>query len=455
MIIKSDARRLGGLTSHLLNGEKNVRILQRHDLDRDADQDLHSALLDFAFTAKISSPNPRARSLFHIKVSPSHVLTESELMRTIEFIEAEHNIPQSTPRKVVEHLKGNRADHYHLVYSHYDPISGKAICTKRNHVNDEMASRLCELRFNEAIVVGKHTEENAIELEARCSPGDAAKLRHAMSVKEQSSAGRSIIRYNDADRLKKSVSFEDRIWGLFMESNRDVSRFKIAATKTGFVFAMGDKAIMIVNSETGISIPLLRLLNKRAKAKGLGADLRKADLDELTKDEPMLPLKAVTEQTTIRRINHIKRRAMMEREVLLRFAPRASVVQPVDPEMGKKGKPTIQTIETAIEFNRQLQETLRQKLLAILLKKKFIRRQTKRLERMSPRGMARLFEFAIRSRMSANRIAVMEAARARNTQGVQPSPAVKAIQSTRKTKEHLPKAVTFQKSRQRKLSIER
>lgn len=93
---------------------------------------------------------------------------------------------------------------------------------------------------------------------------------------------------------------------------------------------------MIVDPETRISIPLLRLLNRRAKANGLGADLRKADLNELTKGDTLLPLKAVREQTTTRRINHIKRRAIIERELFLRFAPRASVVQPVDPEMGKR-----------------------------------------------------------------------------------------------------------------------
>lgn len=453
MIIQSDARRLGGLADHLLDVTTNEEVSQRHDLDRDANLDLGCALLEFAANAKLSSPNPRARQLFHIKVSPSHPLTESELIRTIETIEVEHKIPQSTPRKVVEHLKGKRARHYHIVYSHYDPITNKAICTKRNHIHDELASRLCELRFNEAIVVGAHTEENAVELEARGLFEDAAKLRLAIILNEQLSEGRSVIRYNDADRFKKSVSFENRIWELFVQSGRDISRFKIAATKIGFAFAMGDKAIMIVDPETRISIPLLRLLNRRAKANGLGADLRKADLNELTKGDTLLPLKAVREQTTTRRINHIKRRAIIERELFLRFAPRASVVQPVDPEMGKKGKPTIQTIETAIEFNRQLQEMLRQKLLGILLKKKIIRRLTKRLEHKSPRGMA-LF-LAIETPLSlkanqiaimvareaarkpsltmgANKIAIMKAATARNSQEVSLSPAAKAVQGTPK-----------------------
>jgi len=463
MIIKSNARRPDRLTSHLLNTKKNERMLQRHDLDRDADQDLRSSFLNFALTAKISSPNPRARSLFHIIISPSHILTENELIRTIEIIEAEHNIPKSTPRKVVEHLKGNRAEHYHLVYSHYDPITGKAICTKRNHINDEMASRLCELHFNKAIVVGAHTEKNAVELEARGLPEDAAKLRCAMNEKEQSSGGRSIIRYNDADRLKKSVSFENRVWELFMESYRDISKFKTATTKTGFLFAMGDKAIMIVDPETGISIPLLRLLNKRAKAKGFGSILRKADLVELTKDEPLPPLKAVREQSTARRINHMKRRAVMERELFLRFAPRARVEQSVDPEMGKKGRPTVQTIETAVEFNRQLQQMLRQKLLAILLKKKIIRRLTKRLERKSPRGMALFLANETASKrdvnqtaiMGANEIAMMKVARARNLKEPSQSQAVNAVRYAPTKNVPLNKSATLKKPKQVTASIER
>ncbi|MEJ5082533.1 hypothetical protein [Ochrobactrum sp. MYb379] len=463
MIIKSKARRMGGLAAHLTDAKKNERVIQRHDLDRDANLDLGTALLDFGTNAKLASPNPRARQLFHIKVSPSHILTESELIRTIELIEAEHNIPQSTPRKVVEHLKGNRAEHYHLVYSHYDPITGKAICTKRNHINDEMASRLCELHFNEAIVVGKHTEKNAAELKARGLTEDAAKLRCAMSEKEHSSGGRSIIRYNDADRLKKSVSFEDRIWELFAVNGRDISRFKTAATKTGFVFAMGDKAIMILDPETGISIPLLRLLNKRAKAKGLGADLRKADLVELAKIEPLPPLKAVREQSMTRRINYMKRRAAIERELFLRFAPKAKVEQPADPEMGKKDKPTMQTIETAIEFNQQLQEALRQKLLAILLKKKIIQRLTKRLERKSPRGMTLFLANETASKrnvnqtaiMGANKIAMMTVARARNLKVPSQSQAVNAVRYAPTKNAPRNKSATLKKPKQVTASIER
>lgn len=476
MIIKSHARRLGGLAAHLLNVEKNEHVLERHDLDRDAHHDLNVALLDFALNTELSNPSPRARELFHIKVSPSHTMTDDELIRAIEIIETEHKIPQSTPRKVIEHHKGNRAKHYHLVYSHYDPISCKAICTKKNHVNDEMASRLCELDFNETIVIGKHTEENATELVSRNLPEKAAKLRQAISVKAQSSESRSIIRYNDADRLKKSVLLENRIWELFIESGQNISRFKTSALNANFAFAMGNKAIMIVDSESRISIPLLRLLNKRAKAKGFDANFRKTDLDELTKNKPLTPLKVVREQSTTRRINHIKRRAVIERELFLRFAPKARVEQPVDPEMGKKGKPTIQTIEAAIEFNRQLQEMLRQKLLVILFKKKVIRRLTKRLIHKSPRGMALFLATEPRSKMNANEIAIMIACQAstkpslnvganriaitkadsgRSTQELAQNTTVKANQSTSKKNAHSIKSAKLKKPHQVKPGIQR
>jgi len=159
----------------------------------------------------------------------------------------------------------------------------------------------------------------------------------------------------------------------------------------------------------------------------------------------------------------MKRRAVMERELFLRFAPRVRVEQPVDPMMGKKGKPTAETIEAAMKFNRQLQETIRQKLLAILLKKKIIRRLTKRLERKSPRGMALFLANEMSSKtdvnqtafMGANKIAILTVTRARNLKEPSQSQAVNAVRYAPTKNVLRNKSATLKKPKQVTPSMER
>lgn len=120
MIVRSRWRRAGGLAAHLGRTDNDESVVVRDELCRDAPLETDQALRFFTAIAKT---NVRAkRHLIHIKVSPGGPdLSDHQLASLIESVEDEHAIPSTMPRHVIEHRRGARAAHVHLVYSVADP----------------------------------------------------------------------------------------------------------------------------------------------------------------------------------------------------------------------------------------------------------------------------------------------------------------------------------------------
>ena len=285
MIIKSTYRQAGGLEAHLLRSDTNEAVHVRTDFFRGAD-DLHGAL---RLMEAIARTNPRVRRTFvHIVISPGHELTDAELVHVLERIEQEHGIAADAPRAVVEHEKGERPTHFHVVYSIVDLSTGKALRSHDNHSRDELIGRVLELEFGERIVPGKHLAANVAELRRRGLEADADRLSAFEPLRDKDGLSR-------ADRQQASrLGLKEQDWSakvglLFERAGRDLAAFAGLLQNAGLSVARVDKAllpddarsdktVLLVDHATGFSTSLVRLLRREAKAAGRPIDIKEQDV---------------------------------------------------------------------------------------------------------------------------------------------------------------------------------
>jgi hypothetical protein len=275
MIIRSFFRKSGGLAAHLERADTNELVHIRDDLGRGAPADLTAALQ--MFTA-ISRTNTRAvRELLHIKISPDHAMSNIEVDRIIEGIEREHKIPASMPRFVVEHAKGRRSRHFHLVYPIVDPKSGRAISSSQNYLADETISRLAEIEFGERITPGPRQGRVIEELHRRGLDDEAGQLEAYASVQngDRLDGGTRQAANRLGVDLEGGASLAYDVW---KTSAGDWAKFGKIIASHGYVVARGDKATLLVHEASGAIIPLARALRQRAKAAKEPVSLRERDL---------------------------------------------------------------------------------------------------------------------------------------------------------------------------------
>lgn len=159
--VKDDPRR----EAHLLSTSNNRRVVEHRDLDRGCPGDLRQFL---AFSSALTASHPRARiTLAHFKISPSRPLNRRQLLRAIARIKREHGIRRGHPMRLIEHDKGDRPPHFHLLFSAVDPASGRVLSSKDNYARDELVSRRLEIEFGESINPGPRIQRNAADLRAR------------------------------------------------------------------------------------------------------------------------------------------------------------------------------------------------------------------------------------------------------------------------------------------------
>jgi hypothetical protein len=285
VIIRSEYRQVGGLAAHLTSTEKNRLVRVEVELLRDCPTDIADTLALFVIFA---STNARCRrDLLHLKISPGARISDLQLAQVLTVIEEEHGIPTTTPRHIVRHSKGDRADHFHACYAMVDPTTGRALDSSANYLKDEIASRRLELMFGERIVSGPRDQQVVEILRARGSEDDARRISEASRKVERG------VRLTDGDqrqaaRLKmdeRSLKrFVNDVWTAF----NNQSDFIEALTAHGLGLAQGDRAVMVVDSETSFAKPLHRTINAAAKAAGCDVRMRAADTAILFPDLPTL-----------------------------------------------------------------------------------------------------------------------------------------------------------------------
>ncbi|MBA4220230.1 MAG: hypothetical protein C0458_05825 [Methylobacterium sp.] len=265
--VKDDPGRAG----HLLNTSNNRRVVEHRDLDRGCPGDLRQFL---AFSSALTAVHPRAKiTLAHFKISPSRPLTRKQLLRTIARIKRENGISRGHPMRLIEHDKGDRPPHFHLLFSAVHPETGRVLSSTDNYARDELVSRLLEIAFGEAITPGPRIQRNAADLRGR---GDV----HEAQILEGYEPVRNRDRDNDADRQQAArtklppAEFRRRLAAAAASAGPS-SSFPRALSQGGFGIALGDRrdVLMVVHLKTGAAYSLKSSLKKMGpSAPEVGAD---------------------------------------------------------------------------------------------------------------------------------------------------------------------------------------
>ena len=180
MIVREQFRRAGGLADHLARLDTNKSVTVRSDLCQGVPPDIRQALV---VLAGIARTNPRTKRHFiHFKISPSKPDARA-IRRALDLIEKEYGIAPGSPRLVVEHQKGDRPNHFHVVYSIVDIGTGRAVPSEGNYLKDEIISRLLELELGEAITPGSRHADVVEALRDRGQANEAAVLAGVHATK--------------------------------------------------------------------------------------------------------------------------------------------------------------------------------------------------------------------------------------------------------------------------------
>lgn len=288
MIIRTTFRRAEGLEAHLLNTVSNEAVSTRADMFRGGVSDLHLAL---RFMDGISRTNGKAlRSFIHVVVAPAKALDAEGLAQALTTLEEEYEIGHDAPRVVVEHAKGARPSHFHIIYSVVDLHTGKAIKSHNSYAKDELVGRRLEVAVGEPIVPGPHLAANIDELTARAkgrrqvpwmSPQEADELAGILSsylpIKDRDQSSRKDRR--QAERLGfDKEAFSGHLYALFESADRDLVVFAASLEKHGYAMSRGDKAVLVGDDAAGFQMPLARCLRREGKAAGKLVDLEERDL---------------------------------------------------------------------------------------------------------------------------------------------------------------------------------
>jgi hypothetical protein len=279
MFIQSTFRVAGGLGRHLLEGRGNEQIVVRYDLFREAPTDPVLALRYFAALTD-ASPQTK-RHFFQAIISPEVALEPIQVARICAAIEAEFGVQPGHPMIAVEHWKGDRPAHLHLVYPIVHPSSGRAIKSHENRVKDHIVARTMELEFGHPIVPAQKPDLNDIvlnRLEQRDI--DVARFRDAL---ENTAGPPTALRIAKADlqqasRLKvdakKIASCVCACW----DRAPDLRLFKTMIEANGFALAAGNKTVQLIEPDAGGAFDLARVLRADASREKRKRRIKQADL---------------------------------------------------------------------------------------------------------------------------------------------------------------------------------
>ncbi|MFC5508613.1 hypothetical protein [Bosea massiliensis] len=278
--VKDDPNRV----AHLLNTENNRRVVEHRDFDRGCPGELPGFL---AFSSALTAAHPKARiTLGHFKISPVHVLNRRQLLRTIAMIRRENRISRNHPMRLIEHDKGDRPPHYHLLFSAVDPATGRVVTSKDNYARDELVSRRLEVAFGEALTPGPRVQRNAADLRARGRDREAQILEACKPVRRRG-------KDSEADRQQAAraklplAEFRSRLLAAVRKGLRSGSLPRALAGQ-GFSVAIGNRkeTLMVVHDETGMALPFAASVEIGS---GEGLEISPSVIAQLRHNAPPLP----------------------------------------------------------------------------------------------------------------------------------------------------------------------
>lgn len=273
MYIETIPRRLGGLASHLLHTGRgsNERVSVRSDLSRDMPADVELGLRLLAAPAR--RIRRMKRDVVHVVLAPERQLTRDEVERVLELYEAEYGIPPSNARLVVEHVKGDRASHFHIVYSMASEAEGKALRFTQSADRDEMLARRLEIEFGMKLQPSTRVDRT-VELLRERGLADLAQLA-AEGPRSEKGKNRTKAERQQERRLGSNRELIDaRLMQAWRQCASDLTRLPAELGHLGFELAAGAKRIagvpivLLVDTESLYTGSLTHDLNRARKAAG-------------------------------------------------------------------------------------------------------------------------------------------------------------------------------------------
>ena len=276
MIGVAAVRGPGGLTRHLHRTDTNEEVIVRDDLSNDCALETEEAVADFA---ALGAAQNIEKCLLHVAMSPALPLTPEQERRMIALIREVYGISADQPCHVLQHIKPGptaRPSHYHLVVPRYDNARKKQIASSYTHIKNERVSLQLEVEFGHPLVPGPHLDA-VRETLSKGRPDIAVKLEGLVAPSRTNDALKvgDLAKAHDHDL--DLFDFRARLLKAWMADR--LSPTSLARAKARL--AHGDKALMVVDLETGSSHSLVRLLNSASKSMGQPLHLKQADLAPL------------------------------------------------------------------------------------------------------------------------------------------------------------------------------
>lgn len=273
MYIETIPRKLGGLARHLLHTGRgsNERVIVRSDLSRDMPADVELGLRLLAAPAR--RIRRMKRDVVHVVMAPERQLTRDEVERVLQLYEAEYGISASNARLAVEHVKGDRASHFHTVYSMASETEGKALRFTRSADRDEMLARRLEIELGMKLQPSTRVDRT-VELLRERGLSDLAELA-AEGPRSEKGRNRPKAERQQARRVEANHDLiETRLMHAWRQCGGELDRLPEHLRQQGLELAAGKKRIagvpivLVVDEETLFAGSLTHILNRVRKANG-------------------------------------------------------------------------------------------------------------------------------------------------------------------------------------------
>lgn len=267
MYLETIPRKIGGLGRHLMDTGRgsNERVIVRSDLSRDMPSDITLGLRLLA--ARARRIRRMENDVVHIVMSPERQLTLEEIERVLSLIEAEYGIPPGSARLVVEHQKGKRAHHFHVVFSMASEADGKALRFTRCGDRDEMLARRLELELGEPLQPSTRVARTVELLRERGLHDLAERAAQGPVAEKGLRPSKAEIR-QDARLGADPALIDARLRQAWHQAGGNLSRLRSELETMGFRLAAGDKRIagvpivQLIDAETLKMTSLTRHLNR-------------------------------------------------------------------------------------------------------------------------------------------------------------------------------------------------
>lgn len=284
MIVRDRFTRLGRTASHLARVDTNKTVTVLHDQCRNLPPDIPVSLTILACLSRTNDLTKR--HLLHFKVSPE-LDNPRALPEALYWIERVFGIRANAPRLVVRHEKGDRPAHYHVLYSIVDQDTGRAVSSDDNYLKDEVISRILELRLGERVVPG--TRHDAV-VEKVAAMG-LAREAHILAQFEAAEAGERLdtaTRQHAGRAGGNAKAGATTIYECWLGAAGSASVFRDRLDQAGYDLVSGDTALVAVDRNNGVPIPVRRAVNERSKAAGCPLKLTREGCDDLFETDDTL-----------------------------------------------------------------------------------------------------------------------------------------------------------------------